>query len=176
MPVHSLCGTDLALNFHFVAPLIFFFFTYADVSTTQQQRPSLFETLFIFFVYQSIVHSQASSSVHGGLLDVWMLNGKKGLLVARRDKNAVVALTSPTSCPLFLSPSTQKLTGWRSVGVRSSSVLYYQFLRVLIHSCVTGRLTSQKQTSRFKGHLEGGAMVVGSSKGIARTLNWIRIP
>lgn len=92
------------------------------------------------------------------------LNGekkrKRPLGSEARDKNAVIALTSPPSCLYFLNSSLlhhhRNKHGWRSAAVRSSSVLWYEFLRVLLllllHSCVTGRLTVQKQTSQVKGH------------------------
>lgn len=73
------------------------------LKTQQQQHSSLFETLFIIFIYQSIVHSRASSSLKPVMetCDVWMLNGKRPLGSEARDKNSVIALTSPASCPYF---------------------------------------------------------------------------
>lgn len=59
---------------------------------------------------------------------VWMLNGeKKGLLGTRQKRSHGLDVPSLMSI-LFLSPSPQKQTGWRTVAVQSSSAL--QFLRV----------------------------------------------
>lgn len=76
----------------------------------------------------------------------------------------------------LLSPSTKKKPGWRSVAVRSSSALWYQFLRVLVHSYVTGRLTMQKQMYGVKGHSDKEKGKCGGSKGIAHTLSGFWIP
>lgn len=146
----------------------------------QQQRPSLFKTLFIIFVYQSIVHSQASSSDQGGLLDVWMLNGKKGLLVARRDKNAVVALTSPASCPLFFFVSINTETNRVEVCGREEQLCALVPVPQSSHPLLcywspTFTETDESDQRSFRGGSVGGGGG-GGSKGIARTLNWFWIP
>lgn len=112
---------------------------------------------------QSIVHSRASSSVKPVMetCGVWMLNGKRPLGSEARQifqwQKRSHSLDVSSFMFFFSSPSTQKQEGWRSIAVRSSSALWYKFLRVLIHSCVTGRLYCiQKQMSRVKGHSEGG--------------------
>ncbi len=66
------------------------------------------------------------------------------------------SLDVPSFTSQFLSPSPQKPTGRRSVPARSSSVLQNKFLRVLLPSCVTGRLTVPKQTRWLKGHSDRG--------------------
>lgn len=114
------------------------------------------------------MHSRASSSVHRGLLDVKMLSGKEGLLGARWDEDSVKAMTSSASCPsrpFVLSQSPQKRTGWRCVAVRSSCVLWYQVLRVPLHSCVSVILPSRNKTSRRHRGLQRSLHILWARSG-----------
>lgn len=81
--------------------------------------------LYSFFIYQSIVHSRASSSVKPVMelmFGCWMEKGPK----------AVKALTR------FPLPSTATETNRRSVAVRSRSALWHKFLKVLCCSSYCG--------------------------------------
>ena len=92
--------------------------TKTSLLKNEQQHSSLFVTLFVIFIYQSIVHSRASSSVKpvvGLMFGCWMEKGPK--------PKAVKALTC------FPFPSTATETNRRSVAVRSRSAL--KFLKVL---------------------------------------------